>query len=179
VFLTERIGAMGWVLAVAAGLSRIVQTNHFEVQRRIYQWRIHGTDWVGSDSTETGQAGKTRFGWLVAPYLRLAAMLNPPLPRTDAALPRAAARPDDLCALRQMVRDEMALPLRRLSPLGSNQRTLALGVSMFLGTPLWYFLYEATLLNLALVLSMIRHRSAGLRLESRVAQASTSDNTLR
>jgi hypothetical protein len=42
--------------------------------------------------------------------------------------------------------------------LGPNRRTLLLALSMAVGTPLWFFLLEATLFNLVLIASVRRQR---------------------
>jgi phosphatidylglycerophosphate synthase len=172
--LAERIGPAGWLVMVAAGVSRIVQTNHFEVQRRRYQWLAYGTDWVGSSGIDEADGRRGAIGRVLDVYLGLAAMLSPATPRTDAALLAASEVPARLGALRQLAHDQMLKPLGKLTPLGSNPRTLALGLSMLAGSPLWYFLYEATLLNLVLALSIRRHRRAASRLEAAVAQLGES-----
>ncbi len=168
--LAGSIGGAAWPAMVAAGLSRVAQTNHFEVQRRLYQWRVYGTDWVGSKGPDHPGA----FAGLLRTYLALADTMVCKVPHTDAALAAARGDPARLDALRRMVRAELAPPLGRLAPLGSNQRTLALGLSMATGKPLWYFLYEATLLNVLLALSIARHRRAALRLEEQAGQLAAS-----
>jgi hypothetical protein len=42
--------------------------------------------------------------------------------------------------------------------LGPNRRTVLLALSMAVGTPLWFFLLEATLFNLVLLASVRRQR---------------------
>ena len=49
--------------------------------------------------------------------------------------------------------------------LGSNQRTIALGVAMLIGQPLWYFAYELVLLNLVLLWSIRSHARAAVDME--------------
>src|SRR4051812_24260379 len=44
--LDDTLGAWAWVLAVTAGASHIVQTNHAETQRRLYLWRAYGVPWL-------------------------------------------------------------------------------------------------------------------------------------
>ena len=54
--------------------------------------------------------------------------------------------------------------LKPLGLLGSNHRTIALGASMLAGTPLYFFLYEAVLLNMVLAWSISAHAAAGRRI---------------
>ena len=46
-FLADDVwGAWAWILAVGAGASHILQTNHAETQRRLYLWRAYGVPWL-------------------------------------------------------------------------------------------------------------------------------------
>lgn len=165
--LAGTIGAVAWALMVAAGISRIVQTNHFEVQRRLYQWRVYGTDWVGSSATGRRLAGHGLLQRLLDLYLLLARCLAPAMPLADTELRAGAGDPARLIDARAVIRNELIGPLRRLTPLGSNQRTLVLAGSMLAGSPLWYFIYEASLLNVMLAMSLLRYRSAARKVEHR------------
>jgi phosphatidylglycerophosphate synthase len=44
--LDDRIGAMAWILASAAGASHAFQTNHAESHRRNYLWWAYGVPWL-------------------------------------------------------------------------------------------------------------------------------------
>lgn len=170
IFLAAQTGAWGWWLAIAAGLSRIVQANYYETQRRLYQWRVYGTPWIGS-ARPMGSAGgpqsrRTAVSWLVSCYLCLADSMVSPMDRTDAALRAAARDPARLERTRQSVRDALLGSVRQSAMLGANWRTIFLGLSMLAGSPLYYFVFEAALLNLALALAMLRQREAARRLEA-------------
>lgn len=138
-------GWAAWALAVGAGASRVVQANFHETQRRRYLALVHGRDWIG---TQQGPEAQTRLGKLGQGYVALAQWLSP----GDAALERAASDP----ATRASIRAHLA----RLGPsslagsalLGANGRTIALGLLMLVGSPVWFFLFEMTVLN-ALLLS--------------------------
>ena len=51
--------------------------------------------------------------------------------------------------------------------VGPNPRTLILGASMALGSPLWFFLAEAVVLNAILAVSVAHHNAVGRRLVAR------------
>ena len=53
--------------------------------------------------------------------------------------------------------------------LGPNPRAVILGLSMFAGSPLWYFLYQSLVLNGLLVLSVRRHNAAAQRIAAKIA----------
>ena len=47
--------------------------------------------------------------------------------------------------------------------LGPNPRAIVLGLSMFAGSPLYYFIYQAVILNLLLIVSVRMHNAAWRR----------------
>lgn len=141
--LQGQIGPFAWVLMLMAGIGRIVQTIHYEVQRRQYQWWVYGTPWLRSAQVEGG-VGSGTIGRLGSGYLRLARWLAPNAGEVDALVSRTGGEAQ--ARLRAKIRAESAPVLRGLPLLGSNYRTLALGASMFAGSPLYYFIYEASLL---------------------------------
>ena len=68
---TTRSAAGPGSLAIAAGASHIVQTNHAETQRRAYLWWAYGVPWLrnaarrGRRRVRASEAGSARcFGWL-------------------------------------------------------------------------------------------------------------------
>lgn len=137
------VGWIAWVLVVAAGASRVVQANFHEVQRRRYQSWTAGRHWIGSG--EPGSQGGVMAS-LANGYLRLAQKTVPPQPAIDAAAADPARSAQIAAALR-------AVGHKRITGsdlLGANPRTLALGASMLAGSPLYFFLFEAVVLNLVL-----------------------------
>jgi hypothetical protein len=59
--------------------------------------------------------------------------------------------------------------LRIQNVLGPNIRTVALGVSMAVGSPLWFFLFEIVPLNLLLLWSKRLQRRADLSVVARLS----------
>ena len=56
--LDDSIGAIAWVLAVSAGVSRAVQSVFAESSRRTYQWWAYGVPWLQHNrSAPTGVGG--------------------------------------------------------------------------------------------------------------------------
>jgi hypothetical protein len=109
-------------------------------------------------------------GWMsrsaarvVRAYLVLGERMAPYSEPLDRALQDAEekrARPD----LRALVRASSRRSLRFQKGLGANPRTILLGCSMLVGTPLWFFLVEALALNGVLVASIARTNAAERRL---------------
>jgi len=161
--LEVQIGALAWLAAAIAGASHIVQSNYFEVQRRQYQWWAYGTPWL-RNAQRAGFTGKAPFSALGSAYLALANSLAPKTSRIDTAIEDAAATPVKLAQVRAAIRSGARWFLPRFHLLSNNHRTITLGLSMLAGSPLYYFIYEATVLNIVLVRSMLRFNSAAIRL---------------
>lgn len=148
--LQLQFGPAIWLLTVSSGVSHIIQSNHFEVQRRQYQWRVYGVAWLGSTKNDerTSEGG---FGALRSGYLRLAGKLfSSANERIDSAIQQAEGDPSRLHDLREIVRRQSASVLSRANMLSANHRTIALGISMLAGSPLYYLMYQLIALNLVM-----------------------------
>ncbi len=172
--LDDAIGGWAWALASAAGASHIAQTNHAESQRRAYLWWVYGTPWLKQAKAAGDEVFRYRswfsrgFGWMARDYLKLAHLMTPYTARIDAAA--EATRGDPLRArrVRRLAICASKRSLRFQKILGPNPRTIILGASMAAGSPLYYFLAEAILLNLLLVLSVRHHNAVGRRLAEKL-----------
>ena len=162
-------GGMGWALMVAAGISHAIQSNHVEVQRRQYQYWVYGTPWIRlSHNAEGSATGKSAFGSLVSAYLGLASGMTPHALRIDAAVAAAKDDPARLAQIAAAVRAESPPLLLVCKVLGPNPRAIVLGLSMLLGSPLWYFIYQAVLLNMVMLASVLMHNAAARRIAVRL-----------
>jgi phosphatidylglycerophosphate synthase len=173
-FLDDWIGGWAWFLASLAGASRIIQSNHAESGRRTYLWRVYDVEWLKhSYERDRGALRRTGlFATLVEPfaraYVRLASAASPLSGRIDALLARAARAPAANERARRICREEGRVPLKLQTALGPNLRTVALGLAMAAGSPLWFFLLEMTGLNLLMLWSMARQRKADRRILQRL-----------
>ena len=166
--LDDTLGGWAWALVAAAAASHIAQSNHAESQRRAYLWWVYGVPWLkharaSGDAVFQGQGWFSRsFGGMARYYLRLATVMTPHIATLDAAL--EAGAPADRPRLRRLARRALEPSLRFQKLLGANPRTLILGASMAAGSPVWFFLAEAGLLNLLLIVSVAHHKAVGARL---------------
>ena len=169
--LDDWIGAWAYVLGWASGLSRVAQANHAESQRRIYMWRAYGVPWLrqAHDSNHEVFRRKGVLAGLTRAYMWLAAVLSPASPALDRAAERAMRDPAARRRLTRLCRRASREPLSLQALLGANPRTLLLGLSMAVGSPLWFFLAETTLLNLLLVWSIRRQKRCNDTLALRFA----------
>jgi hypothetical protein len=154
-------GGWCWVVTPLAAASRILQANHIESVRRTYLWRAYGVPWIGQEAGEIRRSGF--LSTLTGAYVALGGVLNP---RSDKADQRIAASGEAGQALARRI-GRRALVWQEW--LGPNRRTLILGLSMAVGTPLWFFLLEATLFNLILIASVRRQRRVNADLAEALA----------
>jgi hypothetical protein len=154
-------GGWCWLVTPLAAASRILQANHIESVRRTYLWRAYGVPWIGQD--KGGIRQRSFLSGLTGLYVALGGLLNP---RSEEADARIAAAGDSGRALSRRI-GRRALVWQEW--LGPNRRTLLLGLSMAVGTPLWFFLIEATLFNLVLIASVFRQRRVNAELAAALA----------
>ncbi|RZK01162.1 MAG: CDP-alcohol phosphatidyltransferase family protein [Novosphingobium sp.] len=166
--LDQQMGWTAWLFMVPAGLSHIVQSNHVEVQRRQYQWWVYGTPWLRNTAKGQDATGKGGLGAIVAAYLELASGMTPHALRIDAAVEAAKGDPARAEEIRAAVRAEAPPLLLMCKFLGPNPRALVLGASMLAGSPIWYFLYQAVVLNVLLVISVKMHNAAARRIAAEI-----------
>lgn len=167
--LGSAMGAAGWAWMIAAGVSHAVQSNHVEVQRRQYQYWVYGTPWLRNTHDDAGAATRrTPLGGLVSAYLKVATGMTPFAVQIDRKVADAAGDPAMLDNIRTAVSAEAQPLLLLLKFLGPNPRAIVLGLSMLAGSPLWYFIYQAIVLNALLAVSVVLHNAAARRIAVRI-----------
>ncbi len=174
--LDDWIGFWAWLAAILAGASHIAQTNHAETQRRNYLWWAYGVPWLKHARAEGDEIFAERgwfsagFSWMALDYMRLSSLMVPAAAAVDAAVEAAAGDPARLRRIRRLVRAASRRSLRFQQALGANPRTIILGLSMFLGSPLWFFLAEILALNLLLAWSVRHHNALSRRLAAAITR---------
>lgn len=172
--LSRSIGWAGWGWMLVAGISHAVQSNHVEVQRRSYQYWVYGTPWLRNTHASADSAtGSSGFGKLVSAYLGVASGMTPHALTIDAATAAAQGNPARLAQIASAVGAEAPPLLLLCKWLGPNPRALVLGAAMLAAGrsgqgPLWYFVYQAVVLNFLLVVSVIAHNRAARRIAARI-----------
>ncbi|HEV2818661.1 MAG TPA: CDP-alcohol phosphatidyltransferase family protein [Allosphingosinicella sp.] len=167
-WLEATMGGWAWALAWSAGASHVLQLNHSETQRRLYQWRVYGRPWLGM-AAESGDAVFRRESWFsryfsfwAVGYVWLSKRMVGAASPIDEAL--AAAGPDERERIRAVVRRRAGLSLLLEKALGGNPKTFIIAASVALGGPLLYFLTTLLPLNLVLLVSLVHHK----RMEGRI-----------
>lgn len=157
----QSAGALAWVLAIAAALSRAIQASFYESQRRRFLCWAYDLDWLGSQHMHgDGNSPGGARAVLGRAYLRGVTWLVP-----DAGLVDQAIRePGGGQRIRNTLRQTGPASLTGSTLLGAPYRTLALGAAMAVQSPLIFFLYEAILLNGVLFAAMYVSRRTMLAL---------------
>jgi hypothetical protein len=175
--LDDTLGPWAWGLAVAAGLSHIVQTNHAETQRRLYLWRAYGVPWLRSSAADGhrvfrgGDWISRLIGWGGVIYIWLSDLLSPSENPIDAALARARGDPRESQRIRAMVRRASRTALVLQKSLGANPKTFVIAGAIALGSPAYYFLTTIVALNLLLLVSIFYHKRVDARLAAAISRA--------
>jgi len=162
-------GGWAWLLAVAAGASHIVQTNHAETQRRLYLWRAYGVPWLrtaqgAQDAVFERKSWFSRyFGFWAVGYLWLSERMTPQANPIDRALTAAEGDPAETERIRATVRacyaPSMGLPML----LGANPKTFLIAGAILAGSPIWYFLAMIFGVNAILIVSIVHYRNLAAR----------------
>jgi phosphatidylglycerophosphate synthase len=176
-FLADNVwGAWAWILAVAAGASHIVQTNHAETQRRLYQARAYGIPWLrdaraGKDVVFGRDSWFTRyFSFWAVGYLWLSDRMTPAANPIDRALAEAEGDPAETARIRALVRQAYAPTMFLPKLLGANPKTFLIAGAILLGSPIWYFLAMIGAVDLILIVSIIHHKKLAERVAAELSR---------
>lgn len=170
VLLDDQIGGWAWLWAAVAGASHVAQTNHADSQRRTYLWWVYGVPWLKQSKARDDAVFRrqswfgTMFGWMAAEYIRLSNAMVPANAVVERAIAQADGDPARTARIRRLVRRSSRRSLLFQQALAANPKTVLIGGSMLIGSPLWFFLAEALLLNLVLIASLVHHDRRARRL---------------
>ena len=160
VVLARTMGAWAWPLVLVSGLARTVQANSYESRRREYQYWGYGGSWIRQTLSDGPfpRGGLAALGRL---YLALSARVARTSPALEEGLNMGlGGGGDGASRTRALYRSHQRRAIAAAAPLSANARTIALGLSMALGSPLYYFAYETVGLTLALFWSLHVQRQA-------------------
>jgi phosphatidylglycerophosphate synthase len=154
VFVLQRDGWGSWAswgVASIAGASHFIQANAYETGRKTYRRWVYGADWMRQTSTAAaGQRAPQRA--LAGLYMLISDLAAPGEARIETAMgPFLTGDAASTSRVRGLYRDLYASLVKASGLLDSNTRTIALFASILAGSPLWFFLFEITVQNVALI----------------------------
>lgn len=138
-------GGLAWAAAVAAGASHFVQANAYETGRKAYRRFVYGAPWMRQTGAGTTGPGKA----LSDLYLAVSDLSSPGERRAEQAMDGAIAA-GHAAEAHRLYRERFAPLVKASGLMDSNTRTLAAFLAVLAGQPLWFFVFEFTVLNLAL-----------------------------
>ena len=163
--LARQMGSLGWVLTVISATSRAFQAVCYENTRRTYRRWVYGVNWIRQDlakaEAEVEAKGASRIGvWLAGIYLGASAWVRADDSRVEALmgqiLPQGGAKAAQARALCQAEGQPL---VRRASLLSTNWETVGVFLTILAGSPLYFLVFQATVINLvmaAVVLGQVR-----------------------
>lgn len=148
-------GVWAWAAAGIAGASHILQAALYELQREKYIAWTDPEAPLPRGRTPQGEAWqKGAFWWLEWVYVRLQRLAGGGgIEIPDADIDRDARR-----EIAARYRTHYATHVHSWGVLSANAHTLAIFLFVVMGWPLGYFLFEALVMNMALVLLSARTR---------------------
>ncbi|HWA61477.1 MAG TPA: CDP-alcohol phosphatidyltransferase family protein [Caulobacteraceae bacterium] len=142
-----------WGLAVAAAASHFIQANAYETGRKTYRRWVYGAAWMRQTQDAGGNIFQALLGGL---YVGISHLVAPGEAALEAAMgPRLAAGGERAAEARAIYRDRHAGLVKASSWLSSNNRTIAAFLAVLASQPSWFFLYELSVLNVALVAVLV------------------------
>ena len=148
--LAGSIGGWAWAIAAVSGASRALQAMSYETARRSYRRWVHGVSWIRQDVGKAAKAGRAgRVGAALAGlYLALARWVRADDREIDEVMGRLMADERKSAAAREAYRAEERGLVMRASSLSTNYETLGVFLSLMAGSPLYFLLFQAIVLNL-------------------------------
>jgi len=149
--------ALAWWIASIAGASHFIQANAYETGRKTYRRWVYGAAWM----RQTAGSAQGVQGALAGLYMGLSRMVSPGEIDLEAAMTPAMAEGGAAADRARLIYARyFARLVKRSAILSGNSRTIAAFLSMlsaglFPGGPLWFFLFEITVLNIAVVAVVI------------------------
>ena len=172
--LSRQHGLWVWMLVIAAGACHAVQAASYELQRQDYEFwgrnkksaELPDLAAVQANGIVPGHAA--RLHRLYARTQLFGAGMDGDARRTITRALRSAA---DQARIRALYRAVFAPEVRRWSVMSANYRTLAIFLFTVFHAPLLYFVFEITVLNVALVVLLGRKRRVVARFIGLLRQA--------
>ncbi len=168
-----------WWLAVAAGISHVVQASTYEFQRQMYDYWAMGKESARPVMPEEFRAGMRSKGGLggflnatLLAYLRIQHRVTGADPRLVARL-EGMKEAGDGAEVNEAFASANLGAVKAWSLLCSNYRTVAIFVACIAANPLYFFLFEIIVLNIALVLLRLMQARRNEQLFARLIQGNS------
>lgn len=147
--LQPQLGVWAWAASAVSGVARALQAMSYETTRRNYRRWVYGVSWIRQDvgkAARTGRAGRAGAA-LAGLYLAAARWVRADDAAIDAAMARLMSDERKAAAARALYQGEMRTQVKRASALSTNWETLGVAASILAGSPIWFLIFQAVVLN--------------------------------
>jgi phosphatidylglycerophosphate synthase len=166
-----------WAIGLVAGFSHAIQSSAFEFRRQEYDFWVHGKVNARLRTLDevklSGREGSTLWrllGALYYYYLRTQYWVAGIDEDLSKQMEKAAADTGGGARnIRALYRDVNLPAVKQWTLLSANKRTFVIFLTCLFGYPLYYFLFEAVILNLVLVYLLLKQRGYNFSLKSALA----------
>ena len=172
-------GGWVWLWAVAAGTSHAVQANTYEARRYDYDFWVQGkasARILTPDEFRAETAGAAGAAWALGRlqllYLTVQHQTGAGTGPVHDRLVEAARQPGGAARVAEAYRATHLAGVRRWNLLSSNVRTAAIAVACLAGSPVYFFVFEAVVLNVVFVALLAMSRRNDRALLARLPVAS-------
>jgi phosphatidylglycerophosphate synthase len=145
--LSLAMGPWAWALMTAAGVSHFVQANAYETARKTYRRWVYGAAWMAQDASWAKGPIRRLLGGL---YLAVSGVTSAGEDKVEAAMAPRLANQHQADAGRSLYRKRLIPLVKAAGWMSANARSIAAALAILAGSPLWFFLYEITVLNVLL-----------------------------
>ena len=170
IILQRTIGGWAWAIVGIGGAAHFVQSNAYETGRKTYRRWVYGADWMRQ--TLPGSGGFR--GVLGGFYMAFSTLFSPGEAELESAMAASLVAGSETAArARDLYRQAMAPLVKRSGLLGGNSRTMVGFLSLLIGSPIWYYIFEIVVLNGVLAITLSARARANRRLAHGLALSAT------
>ncbi len=166
--LQRSIGGWAWPLTAAALAARAMQATGYETIRRNYRRWSYGVNWLRQ---ELPRAAAPDTLWrrvstsLAGAYMSISGVSSADDSAVETAMSRIMSKGGADAVAARAIYQRLQLPMvRRAFWLSTNYETLAIFLSLLAGSPVWFLVFQITVLDLVLARVVWAQRRSYVRL---------------
>lgn len=160
----ERFGAWTWGVTIVSAGSRALQAVCYETARRSYRRWVYGLNWIRQDLEKADRKaeGAGRIGVALAGvYLKMSELVRADDHEIETAMTRLMRQGGPIAAkARGLYQAQGRGLVKRASWLSTNWETVGVFLSLLAGSPLYFLLFQAVVLNLVMASCVLGQKRA-------------------
>ncbi len=152
--VARQVGPWGWAVTVASAASRALQAVCYETARRNYRRWVYGLNWIRQDLGKAGKkaGGVGRVGVALAgAYLKMSEWVRADDREIEAVMSRLMTRSKPVATkARNLYQANGRGLVKQASWLSTDWETIGVFLSILAGSPLYFLVFQATVINLVI-----------------------------